>query len=315
MKKFLMKIFIFLLVFTVSVGLFLLYDFLFIGNQYLGNYQASILDKIGRLKSVKGPKIILVGDSNICFGIDSAEIEREFGKPVVDLGLHAKLGNAFHEKMARQAVSEGDIVIICHTTYADDGKIMEPSLAWITIEKHVQLWGLMSAKDILPMAKTYLHYFREALDKHLSGEPGNEPPADTVYSRAAFNEYGDVAIRPEKARFRFTETSVPVPGINDICTDRLNEMNRFVEERGAVMLIAGFPIGYGEYTPPAQEFEEFERELRDRVDCDVISHYTDYFFPYEVFYDTRLHLRKEGVEMRTRQLIKDLHEWENGSEE
>lgn len=45
----------------------------------------------------------------MAFGFQSEQIEEAFGLPVVNLGLHGGLGNAFHEEMAKINVCEGDI--------------------------------------------------------------------------------------------------------------------------------------------------------------------------------------------------------------
>lgn len=72
------------------------------------------------------------------------------------------------------------------------------------------------------------------------------------------------------------------------------------------MVVAGYPIGKGEYTPPKEDFVEFQAKLAERLDCPVISDYRDYFFDYKYFYNSFLHLTTEGAELRTEQLIEDL---------
>jgi hypothetical protein len=311
MKKFIGKVLLFLLVFIISALVLVACDYYLIGNQYLGNYQAALIDKVERLQGIDEPKIILIGNSNVCFGINSEMIEEEFNMPVVDMGLHGGLGNAFHENMVKLGVSEGDIVIISHSSYFDDDTISDPDLAWITVELHKELWGVIRLKDMLTMLRAYPTYLKNAYNLKKTGENGNIAPDETCYSRSAFNKYGDI-YRRFSDTYEFTETSVGVPAINDICIERINKLNRYINKQGATLLIAGYPIGYGEYTPDKSEFDEFENELREKVDCDVISHFTDYFIPYDLFYNTNLHLTEEGAEIRTTQLITDLRNWMNG---
>jgi hypothetical protein len=215
--------------------------------------------------------------------------------------------------MAKLGVSEGDIVIICHSDYSDDDTIPDPRLAWITLEFHKDLWKLIRQKDVPSMLRTYPKYFVGALINWILGEKGNAASDETCYSRSAFNKYGDIYRRFDDTCV-FTETSVSVPSISDACIDRINELNRYINEQGATLLIAGYPIGSGEYTPEPSEYDLFEKELREKVDCDVISHFTDYFIPYEFFYNTSLHLSEEGAEIRTKQLISDLKNWMSENE-
>ena len=94
------------------------------------------------------------------------------------------------------------------------------------------------------------------------------------------------------------------------CARRLNQYNRLIQSKGASLVIAGYPIAYGEYANFTQEdFNVFQENLQAAVDCDVISRYSDYFYPYTYFYDTILHLTAEGADVRTAQLISDLKKW------
>lgn len=102
-------------------------------------YNAALIEKVERLETIEGPKIVLIGNSNVAFGFESRTIEEEFGMPVVNMGLHGALGNAFHEEMVKINVAPGDIYVICHTDYGDDDKIDDGVLAWSTIENHIEL--------------------------------------------------------------------------------------------------------------------------------------------------------------------------------
>lgn len=308
MSKFIKKIFIFLSLFLLSLALVIGFDITFIKNQYLGSYQASLLDKVERLKAIQEPKIVLIGNSNVNFGVDSKEIERSLKMPVVDMGLHGGLGNSFHENMVRYGISKGDIIVIMHSNYADNDTIPDSVLALSTLEKHFHLWKVLRVKDVFSLVKAYPEYMFKALKLYLEGSPGNVSSKESSYSREAFNEYGDIVKRYE-GKYTFKEGSVPVPQITESTIRRLNHLNRYIRERGGTMLVAGYPIGQGEFTPPAEVFENFEKDLRENLDCEVISKFTDYFIPYECFYDTYLHLNDEGVKLRTAQLIEDLLAW------
>ena len=93
-------------IFKLGSKVFILIIILFIffysvSCQYQDNYNASLLDKVERLNNIHEPKIVLLGNSNLAFGIDSQMIEDELNMPVVNMGLHGSLGNAFHEEMAK----------------------------------------------------------------------------------------------------------------------------------------------------------------------------------------------------------------------
>ncbi|MCM1122643.1 MAG: hypothetical protein NC416_08670 [Eubacterium sp.] len=276
--------------------------------QYLYAYTASLNDKMERLKSIQEPKIVLIGNSNLSFGINSELLEEAFDMPVVNMGLQGALGNAFHEEMAKVNVREGDIIIVAHTEYADQDNFLDPVIAWLTVENHPQLWHLIRLKDIPDMFFSFSIYAKKSLTLWASKE-GNMPDHGTVYDRSAFNEYGDVAFERTTGSYTFTENSTCLPTINTVCTERLNNLNRYVTDRGAYLVVAAYPIADGEFTPPETEYLQFQTELQEALDCPVISDYRDYFLDYDYFYDTAYHLTTEGAAIRTRQLIQDLRQW------
>lgn len=305
MKKFIGKLLLFCLLFALSLFALLVFGMCVVKSQYLGNYQAAILDKVQRLQSIEEPKIILVGNSSLSFGMDSRLLEEELGMPVVNLGLHGGLGNPFQEDMAKLGLESGDILVVCNSDYTEDDRINDAELLWITLEYHLPLWRLLRLQDYGPMLAAYPKYFVKAGLQWVKGSPGNVPPENTCYSRSSFDEYGDVYVRYD-GTYTFNENSIKEPGIDQDSIDRLNRLNAYARSQGAAMALAAYPIAYGEFTPPAAAYIDMENQMRENLDCPVISHFTDYFFPYDLFYDTQLHLTWEGAQLRTKQLAEDL---------
>lgn len=307
MKKLVRKVTLLCLILLIFLSVYVGVFFYIVPPQYTQTYQASLLDKVKRLEEIQTPKIILVGNSNMALGIKSEMIEQEIKMPVVNLGLHGGMGNKFLERIALLGISEGDIVIVAHTDYSDDGTINQPDLAWITLENHRELWRIIDARECLEMLPALPNYIRLSTSLFFSGR-GNQAP-DEDYQRSVFNQYGDLAITRDGLLFEFEDGMVEVPSISKKCIKRLNAMNDYCNKQGAVMLIAAYPIAWGKFTPDQSEYVDFQMKLEEAVDCEVISDYTDYFLKYEYFYDTQYHLNDHGAEVRTRQLIEDIQNW------
>lgn len=280
----------------------------FISPQYSYSYSASLIDKIARLNSIDEPKIVLVGNSNLAFGIRSQRIEEALGMKVVNMGLNGGLGNAFHEEMAKENLNAGDIVVVCHPDF--DGRSGDKVYAWSTIENHPELWGCVPNEHWYEMILAFPTYAKNCINLYLSGT-GNSDPGETPYSRSAFNEYGDnVFSETHEWLYEFEETYAPgAPELDVVCLDRLNKLNAYVIEKGALLLVAGTPIAYKDTKPDANEFLEFQSTLESSLDCPVISDYLDYLYPYEYFFDAEWHLTNEGAIIRTDQLIEDLQNY------
>lgn len=314
MKRFIKKIGLYCGILLAIGHILLLVHIGVLGNQFEQSYNASIVDKVNRLKDINKPKIILVGNSNVSFGFDSEEILKATEMPVVNLGLHGGLGNRFHEDLAKFNVKNGDIVVICHSSYSDNGKIPDYSLAWATIEWHEQLWALIHEDEYMAMAQTYPQFFAKAFARWMRGEIGRNDSAP--YSRNAFNEYGDVVNKPIEKSFEdedifFRQNVLKPPDINESCINRLNNLNEYVKGKGGHMVVAGYPIAYGRHSQfDVSDIKAFEKELRMKLNCPVISSYEDYLMPYSMFYDTTLHLNEMGVRNRTKLFINDLKGWD-----
>lgn len=311
MKRFLEKVLVLTLLIIFFMGVIVIFDYRVIGSQYNFSYNASITDKIERLNSIDEPKIILVGNSNVAFGIDSQVIEEAFSMPVVNLGLHGGLGNAFHEEIAKQNINRGDIVIVCHSDFSDSDTINDTELALLTYDYKSNVFPVFRTKDYVDILKAYPTYLRKSYLLWIS-QKGNEK-SDSCYSREAFNAYGDVIYKPEEGQVGedyFEKNASALPQISDTCINRLNELNAYCQEKGASLVVAGYPIERGIYNKYSEEeYVEFQNELTESLQCPVISDYTDYFYPYEYFYNGPLHLNETGRQVRTQQLILDLDAW------
>ncbi|MCM1213715.1 MAG: hypothetical protein NC331_00445 [Lachnospiraceae bacterium] len=303
----------FILFWAVILGFF----FTKISPQYLYGYDASLIDKVERLESIAEPKIVLISNSNVAFGFRSELIETAFGMPVVNMGLYGSIGNAFLEEMAKLNICEGDIIVICHSSFDDNDDFSEAqaSLTWTTIENHLELWKLLRWKDVPMMIKTFPTYLKKSINLYLN-RTGNIS-TDSAYDRFSFNKYGDNIYSETHERYYdflkdYPEgfTSSP-PAISDECVARINALNKYITEKGGILLIAGYPIAYGEEYPDTKAFADFKDQLNAKLECIVISDYEDYFYQYHYFFDTHLHLTNEGAILRTNQLIEDLKNYLN----
>ena len=285
---------------------FVLFYFCFfiVMPQYTINFQASLNDKNDRLLQTEGPKIVLVGNSNLVFGIQSNLIEEAFQMPIINMGLHGGVGNAFNEQAAVQNVDEGDVVILSISNFADDDNIKNPKLVWITIENHLKLYRYIRMKDWPTMAKAYPTYLKSCLEHFVMGT-GNRDSGD-LYSRNQFNEYGDSSA--ERLSYQEVEEpyNITIPSINETTIQRLNQLNETVTSQGGTLLLASYPVMLNDSTPSKEEYAKFTKELNEKLEFPVISKFEDYQLDQSLFYDTYLHLTNEGANIRTNLLIKDL---------
>ena len=81
-------------------------------SEFDESFVGALDDKLDRLYSIEEEKIVIIGGSSAAFGYDSEIIENHLDMPVVNMGLYAALGTKLMLDLSRDAIREGDIVII-----------------------------------------------------------------------------------------------------------------------------------------------------------------------------------------------------------
>jgi len=303
MKLFLKRLFTILIILALILGAWAGFGLLKICPQYNNEYTAAMNDKVGRLQNIDGPKIVLIGNSNVAFGFRSDMIEEAFGMPVVNAGLHGAIGNAFHEQVCKLNVHEGDIYVVCHTSFDDNDSLSAPE-AWITIENNFSLWRLIRLKDIDAMVKGFPSYIAKCYKLHRTGEGNLATPGH--YTRSAFNQYGDMAASRIERTVEFGSGMIYISPVDEKCTKRLNKLSEYLEKRGAHLVMAAYAIPDTEFTPSDEDYDRLTQTLKEAYTFPVISDYKSYKMDPDLFFDTVYHLNDQGVVVRTEKLIEDL---------
>lgn len=320
--------------FLLLLCLALLLPLLFVGicavgipAKYDATYMGELKYKYGRLASVRGPKIVLVGGSSAAFGADSSLIEKEFPEyEVVNFGMYAALGSRVMLDLAQRSIGEGDIVIfmpeINEQTLSDftDGTYALQGLdgAWellgrIRPDLYPSLFGSMPA-----FAMEKLKY---QLAKTLP-EPGE------LYRRDSFNEYGDIDnetvsqnIMPEEY-----DPDLPVYMGDALPTEEftayLNDYGRKLSKKGAAFYYHFCPVNELSVTGSSgaegsegvmnarssveQLAMDFYAHLDQVLDFPVLGDPREAIMESGWFYDTNFHLNQAGRTLFTRQLVRDL---------
>ena len=71
-----------------------------------------IIAKKHQADAITSPKIIFSGGSTTLFGVDAAQVQKELGRPAINLGLHAGMRLDEHLALARETARPGDIVVL-----------------------------------------------------------------------------------------------------------------------------------------------------------------------------------------------------------
>jgi hypothetical protein len=282
------------------------------GRNYQGpvensDYMAAIIDKHALLQNTIPPRIILIGGSNLAFGIDSKRIEDSIRLPVINLGLHGGLGLNFILNEAKLSAKPGDNVII--------------SIEYFLLLEGIYGLQKNTAKYYPEANKYFSHNYYIDLNSFLYEElPKNlqnnilqlvgqkltiKPHSDTsaVYSRGSFNVNGDMIRHltqrlPEELRDRKKFIYEKWEGINI-----LNEFAEYAEinKIKVYFIFPNYPES--EFKLNRNVFYRYASDLKEELNIKILNKPEDFVFADSLFYDSVYHLNKRGREKRTTLLI------------
>ncbi|MEP7108252.1 MAG: hypothetical protein ABI760_09715 [Ferruginibacter sp.] len=309
MNRFIIKSILFFLIIAMAI---ILIPFFF-KNASAGSsdYMAAIIDKHRRIDIITSPKIILGGGSNLAFGIDSKELEKTFGMPVVNMGLHAGLGLAFILNELKYSIKENDIVFLSIEYFLDnegDYALKKNVINFYRPANKFYSGNYFTEIDIYleKSQKIFKNIFSENDDfKNTSSSQKAEIP---LYSRQAFNQNGDIISHLDKpnpreiggrSKFRYQYWE----GIEEI-----NRFYIFAKSRNVnvFFLFPNFPIS--EYDKNEKVISLLETDLRKDLKVEILNSPNSMTFPESYFFGTVYHLNKLGRKIRTNKMIEILNE-------
>ena len=300
MQKLLVKSFIFLLLITAVV-------FYFSANfkrkfDIKTDYLATLIDKEARLNSLDSNRLILVGGSNLAFGINSALIESKLPVKVANLGLHAGLGLRFMINETSHLMKKGDIVVLT----------LEYPLYLDSFHPDIDL--IQFARELYPITKKYYHFTpKQMLEvKYEKFRKYFQPDlykVDSVFNRQLFNKYGDNEGHLNKHPLKYLIDRKP---INYIDVERsvsiLKVFSDECKKKGVRVYISYPSYPKTEYVGKNKErIDALDVRLRNRLpQIGFLNKPERYIFDDSLFYDTVYHLHTKGREIRTEMFIDDL---------
>ncbi|MBO4283815.1 MAG: leucine-rich repeat protein [Clostridia bacterium] len=280
-------------------------------NSHENDYTAAIVDKYDRLNSVEGKKIVFVGGSSLPFGLRCDLVEKELpGYSAVDFGLYASLGTVVMMDLSLSGISEGDLVILAPETdpqlYSD---YFAPRLLRAAIGNRTDLLDSLSPGRRWETAQVYYPALFDRI-RHR-----NDPlvPEDELYSRASFDEYGDMAVtrrRNQMADGYDMSKTVTLSNLMDqTFFDEVNAYAKKVRAKGATLLFWFPPINGDAVGFTDREAEKFDKQLADKLDCPLLGSVKDTVYDAAYFYDSNYHLNDAGATLHTATTLLKLKEY------
>lgn len=324
---------------------------LFTGVHMVGpeSFYAVHVDKLARLKNLPSPKVVLVGGSNLTFGMNTAELERRISMPVANMGLDAGFGVRVMVNAVKGHLKPGDLVLLCiepplfnhrlepneeffHLAEVspESWRYLDHPSAWWALAgrfrtylnmKGRKFWGLASHgfwKEFHPWQTAEPRYdfavnpgigHADPISTTVTERPGTTP---FVQMRSNYNDHGDLLAHRPLGPFPPASRSdnCPKKGLSNLAAASF--LNQFIQQcadRDITVKMISSPYVRSFYDADPSRISRFDADLRKHVQAEWITDYRDYIFPNSCFFDGPHHLNGRGVEMRVPRLAIDINKY------
>jgi len=285
---------------------------------YGDTYYAVLPRMYDRLQQIREPKVIVVGGSNVAFGLQSELMEallasQGYDYTVCPFGLYAAVGTSAMLDLSRHTLQEGDIVILAvEPTPETMSEYFGAEAFWKCAEEATELIGSLGKEKQAALAGNYIPYLQARYGILASGIP---PAPQGVYAASSFNERCDLVYdRPGNLMAVGFDPSVRVQlgdlQISDAFSGQVREYCAAASKQGASVLLSFSPVNRSCIDDLSEEaVEAFFQTCSAAFSCPVISDPNRYILDSGWFYDSNFHLNTSGAQLRTALLTQDLLAW------
>ncbi|WP_133139477.1 hypothetical protein [Legionella genomosp. 1] len=285
-------------------------------------------------KQASGPRILLLGDSNVLFGMDSPYIEQKIGRPVVNLGLHGALPLDSILDVASRNARPGDTVIlpIVWDYYIRDYKVptkwlIDQVVAWhssyfagLGLKRKIEFYKSISLTDLMNNLSTKFNkeaVLKENPLRELSSpsealanyKKNSNAQNDFSYSYLNMNDHGDM-LHACGVRISASAANYLVPkstsSINRTSFKFLVKRIKSLEARGIHVFVIA-PVQVDDTTSQSDWYQAFVNnvwtELRNNG-ISVLGTPNEFNFKPENFFDTDYHLNCDANKDRSERIVK-----------
>ncbi len=262
--------------------------------------------KHARLASLPSPRLMLVGGSNVLYGLDSRTIGEEAGMPrVVNMALTSVVGLHFMLKEVEPSVRSGDVVLISpeyHHFCLDPTSARD--LIWLLERRPSALLGFPAEHLKLVMDRA-LHHVAAVTRAELHRKSARPELGPTHIQW--INEYGDntacsTLLTPPKVAARHLECSEGRRGLMDEQVERVAEYKRRIEARGGRMVLSYPTFDEVQFSKNAADIAALHRKLEALLGPALLTEPSETVAPLEALYDTNYH-PAQAEKMRRSRLV------------
>lgn len=270
-------------------------------------FPAALIDKHNYARSVTSPKVILVGGSNLAFGINSAMLSKTINMPVCNFALLAPLGIEFILSDATDYINKGDIVIMSFEYDINVKGDMESQLYvadFIPQDRHY----VSDTSGLTGKIKSrILHRLHAPVKIETILEKPTIDDPFSIYFRGAFNKEGDIISHINNYKGNVHDQGGPVSSFSYI--PQLESMNSFTKkfrDKGARVFFLYPTVAQSFYNNTSVAIAKMEKKMDKDSEAQILSKPEHSVYPDSSCFDTIFHLNGSARDIHTERVAKAL---------
>lgn len=281
------------------------------------HYFSGSLLQADLLKNTAGPRIILVGGSNVALGLDAELMQESLGVAVINDGLHAGLGVVPLREL-QEYLHAGDVVIISleYSMFSDRATMQgDPAFLadWVEFAPRRTaylfdpwteapgLYAIMLQRKVNRQLNIFLH-------------GGSLEETRAIFEGRSFNANGDfIGHLREGVEYTSKIPNAPYPltKFDDAIFVFLKEFQQAAQALGATVYFEAPASRHSNCLATGKsEMENFFVTFEQKSSILILTSLDEVCMPDKYFFDTAYHLNAQGREIRTKRLIRNLLEFD-----
>lgn len=284
-------------------------------SYYSDSYYAELAPMVQRLREAEGKKLIILGNSDVAFGLDGALMEqllseKGYDYTVCPFGLYAAVGTSAMLELSKEYLHAGDLVILVVEPVSETlSSYFGANAFWKCAEDAPELLFQVNNSQRAILLGSYTGYLQE---RYAYFRDGSAPLVQGVYARASFNERCNMIYdRAGNIMAIGYDTSKPINfsllSVDKDFAEQVSDYCSAAAESGASVCLSFSPMNRSAIADAsADALDGYFDFVNKAFPCPVISDPGDYILDSGWFYDSNFHLNSAGAVVRTVELTEDV---------
>lgn len=253
------------------------------------------------------PRIIFVGGSNLCFGLNSYMVKQALALNPVNTGLHGGVTPRYMFENTLRHIKKGDVIILAleydhfYTSYDPATPTLFEVISYAWREKI----ELLSWSQIIQYLKFVPKF---AANKFMPTLYFNPKP-HLIYNPYSFNQYGDNEVHWNSEKNEYTPITLKGKWHPEVIA-KVKAFENRAKDRGARVYVTFPSFDEVSFANSKVKIQRVEKALHD-YNFNILGSASRYAMPKEMMFDGHYHLNKKGLDYRTKLFIEDYKKYKD----